>query len=211
MSVQLPTSRTVSAEASFKQQLAAARAGCTDTLGQLLEGCRHFLLMAANRGVGSTLRPKEGASDLVQDTFVLAHRDFQVFEGNSLGELLGWLNRILERQLLAQARYYRDAEKRAVHREAPQDAAAQPDVFRLADPQATPDEQAARAEEQHQVRLAIERLPADYQQALHLRNWQRLTFAEIGARLGRSPGAAEKLWTRAVERLQSELKKGPHG
>jgi hypothetical protein len=39
-----------------------------------------------------------------------------------------------------------------------------------------------------------------------LRTWQRLPFAEIGRQMGRSAGAAEKLWLRAVERLQAVLR-----
>ena len=55
------------------------------------------------------------------------------------------------------------------------------------------------------MRAALDAMPEDYRQAIMLRNWERLSFAEIGQQLGRSEEAARKLWTRAVLRLGDEL------
>jgi RNA polymerase sigma-70 factor (ECF subfamily) len=192
--------------AGFEGQLAAAREGNPDALGRLLQGCRRYLLLAAGRALESSLRPKEGASDLVQQTFVVAQRDFQTFRGNTLGELLAWLNRILEHQLSKQVRYYKQTSKRNVRREVPLDAGDHPDNLGIVDGRPAPGEHVASADEQRRVRAAIEQLPDDYKQVLVLRTWQRLPFAEIGQRMGRSAGAAEKLWLRAVERLQAALR-----
>lgn len=188
------------------RQLALARAGSAEALGTLLQGCRRYLLWAANQALESTLRPKEGASDLVQETFVIAQRDFHAFQGATIGELLAWLHRILERRLIAKVRHYKRTIKRSIDREVSLNAQAQPEAIGLVDRCATPAEEAATADEARQVQLAMTLLPEDYQRVLDLRTWQRLPFAEIGARMGRSPAAAEKLWLRAVERLQVELK-----
>src|SRR4051794_15245259 len=94
-------------EVQFEQRLALARQGSTEALGGLLQGCQRYLLMTANQELESALRSKQGASDLVQETFVLAHSDFSAFQGNTLGELLGWLRRILERRLSTQVRRYK--------------------------------------------------------------------------------------------------------
>ena len=48
----------------------------------------------------------------------------------------------------------------------------------------------------------LDSLPADYRQVIALRYWEDLEFHEIGKRMGRSAGAARKLWLRAVERLE---------
>ena len=68
-----------SIEREIGQLIAAARGGSASALGQLLEGCRKYLLLVANESLDSDLRPKGGASDLVQETFVQAQRIFERF------------------------------------------------------------------------------------------------------------------------------------
>jgi WD40 repeat protein len=67
------------------QFLPAARAGSSEALGQALEICRGYLLRVANQGLNADLRAKGGASDLVQETFLEAQRDFGCFQGASCG------------------------------------------------------------------------------------------------------------------------------
>src|SRR5262249_6843956 len=99
--------------------LAAARAGSQQALGQALEVCRGYLLLVAERQLGTDLRAKGGASDLVQETFLEAQRDFRQFQGTSEEELRAWLQRLLLNNLGTFARRYRDAHCRDVSREQP--------------------------------------------------------------------------------------------
>ena len=55
------------------------------------------------------------------------------------------------------------------------------------------------------MRAALQGLSDEHRQVLRLRNWDGLSFAEIGGRLNRSEDAARKLWSRAVEKLQAKL------
>src|SRR5262249_7550847 len=61
--------------------LAAARQGSVEALGQLLEVCRPYLLKVANDHLTADLRAKLGASDVVQEAFLEAQRDFGQFSG----------------------------------------------------------------------------------------------------------------------------------
>jgi RNA polymerase sigma-70 factor (ECF subfamily) len=192
-----------SQEQDFAQLLVRARDGSDEALGTLLQSCRRYLLAYANRTLDSTLRPKGGASDLVQEAFILAQRDFLSFDGSTLGELLAWLHRIVEHQLHNQVRYYKGTLKRSVGRETSLDA-GEPII--LADCGASPFEEMAQEDEQRRLRIAVERLPDDYRRVLVLRTWQRLPLAEVAQRMGRSANAAGKLWIRAVERLEAELR-----
>ncbi len=99
------------------QWLPAARAGSTEALGQLLEACRGYLLLIAEQEIDPELRAKGGASDLVQETFLKAHRHFDRFQGDSETELLAWLRRLLLNNLANFARQYRDTNKRRLGRE----------------------------------------------------------------------------------------------
>jgi hypothetical protein len=74
--------------------LAAARRGSREALGQSLEACRRYLLAIADRQLDQDLQAKGGASDLVQETFLEAQRDFGQFHGPSPDELI----RLRERQ-----------------------------------------------------------------------------------------------------------------
>ncbi len=52
---------------------------------EAIEGFRSYLLRVAERALRPALKTKEGASDVVQETLVDAHRKFRRFEGRSRG------------------------------------------------------------------------------------------------------------------------------
>src|SRR4051794_37421346 len=87
--------------------LPGARAGAPEALGQLLEAWRGYLLVVAQRELDPDLRAKGGASDLVQETFLEAQRDFPRFHGDSEAELLAWLRRLLLNNVANFTRSYR--------------------------------------------------------------------------------------------------------
>src|SRR5437660_11206754 len=97
--------------------LATARAGAPDALGQALEACRGYLLMIAQQELDPELRAKGGASDLVQETFLKAHRHFAQFHGAAEEELLAWLRRMLLNNLTDFRRLYCETQKRHASRE----------------------------------------------------------------------------------------------
>ena len=104
------------------QWLPAARSGSRKALGEALEACRAYLLVVAQRELDPQLRAKAGASDLVQQTFLEAQRDFPQFQGESEAELLAWLRQVLLNNLSTFTRSYRATEKRRVDREVALDA-----------------------------------------------------------------------------------------
>jgi RNA polymerase sigma-70 factor (ECF subfamily) len=186
-----------------------ARNGSAEALGRLLEGCRAYLLLVANNGIGSDLRAKGGASDLVQETFLEAQLDFERFEGHTNRDLLNWLRGILRHNLADFRRRYRLRTAHQVSRERPLNAerAARLYVNHGTDTP-RPDEALAAAEEEEALGRAVERLPEDYRHAIELRQHLGLSFLQIGQVMGRSPAAARKLWFRAIERLRQEMKAG---
>jgi RNA polymerase sigma-70 factor (ECF subfamily) len=188
------------------QLLAAARAGSREALGQALETCRNYLLLIAGRQLDPDLHAKGGASDLVQETFLEAQRDFARFQGTSEGELLAWLRQILLNNVANFTRRYRGTGKRAVGREVvvPADDSAAPPGAVLPDPWLTPSSEAVEREQARALQHALARLPDDYRQAIVLRYLEGRSFEEIGQLLSRSPDAARKLWSRAMERLRQE-------
>src|SRR5437764_11715348 len=101
----------------INRQLEAARTGSREALGRVLDSYRAYLLLIADRELDPKLQAKGGASDLVQETFLEAQRDFNGFQGSSDGELRAWLRQLLLHNLANWARRYRDAAKRQLDRE----------------------------------------------------------------------------------------------
>jgi RNA polymerase sigma-70 factor, ECF subfamily len=191
-------------------RLIAARAGSRAALGEALEACRAYLLKIAEQDLDPALRPKGGASDLVQQTFLEAQRDFARFTGGSEQELLAWLRQLLRNNLANFARDYRQTGKRRIDREVALDT---PDssggpAGQVPADTTSPSGHAAADEQAEMVRRTLERLPEDYRRVLTLRYQEGRSFDEIAQLLGRSSNAARKLWARAVERLEEELPKG---
>ena len=85
-------------------------------MGKLLETCRAYLLLVANRELARPA-PKGGASDLVQETFLDGQRNFGRFKGETEAELLAWLRGILLNNLAIFDRRYRQTAKRQIARE----------------------------------------------------------------------------------------------
>jgi RNA polymerase sigma-70 factor (ECF subfamily) len=196
----------------WEEWLAAARGGAPETLGQLLEACRQYLLLVANQHLAPDLQGKFGASDVVQETFLEAQRDFGGFQGRTEEELLAWLRHILLNNLANLTRGYRDTQKRQVAREVPIGQAEVGELqAALARETESPSVVALAREQAEALDRALEHLPEHYRHVLLLRYQARLSFEEIGQKLERSAEAARKLWARAVEELEERMKKGKKG
>jgi RNA polymerase sigma-70 factor (ECF subfamily) len=182
----------------------AARAGSREALGNVLETYRNYLLLIAERELGDDLRAKGGASDLVQEAFLEAHKDFAQFQGQTEADLRSWLRTLLLNRLSKFARRYRQTQKRGIGSEERLDANQDRGIGLAAD-QPTPSKMLMAGEHAQAVQLALERLPKDYRDVILLRYQEQLTFEEVGLRMQRSADAARKLWWRALVRLQEEL------
>ena len=192
-------------EPDVDELLPAARAGSTADLGRALERFRDYLLAVANHQLDPALRAKGGASDIVQETFLEAQRDFAQFGGTTGTELRAWLLRLMSNNLANFARHYKETGKREVGREVglPGDTSGM--IGGVAAETPTPSVEVMADERAEAVRLAVERLPEDYRRVIVLRNREDRPFDEIAALMGRSENAVRKLWFRAIELLQTEL------
>lgn len=81
-----------------------------------LEQYRDYLKTLADRQLNPRLRVKEGASDIVQQTILDAHCDFENFRGTTEMDLRAWLKMILTRNLLTLAKRF-ETHKPAAARE----------------------------------------------------------------------------------------------
>lgn len=189
----------------FQRLLDAARNGSRDAVGTLIERYRPYLLMIANKEWDPDLRGKLGASDLVQESLLTAQHSIDGFDGNDDGDLRAWLRGILINDVREAKRRFKGTAKRQPNREVPMAGDSRLPAIDLPDAHLTPGTEAVSREEELALHAAMQRLPENYRQALHLRNWRQLEFAAIGEQLGCSAEAARKIWSRAVLQLQREL------
>jgi RNA polymerase sigma-70 factor, ECF subfamily len=186
--------------------LCRARAGDNAALGELLERYRAYMVLLAQLQIDRRFRGKADPADLVQETFLEAHRHFPRFEGASEPQFVRWLRQILAAKLADLLRRYLGAQARDVRLEREiEDAFDRSSVLLdrgLVSPHSSPSQQAARREQAVLLANALTELPDDYREALVLRHLEGLTFPEVAAQMGRSLDSVEKLWARALPRLR---------
>jgi RNA polymerase sigma-70 factor (ECF subfamily) len=189
--------------------LRRARAGSPADLGRLLEQYGNYLALLARVQLGRRLRGKAEADDLVQETFLKAHRDFPRFRGQTEAEFVGWLRRLLATSCAALVRRYLGTQARDVRleRELAGDLEQSSRALDggLIAPQSTPSQQAARREQAVVLADALRRLPDHYAEVIILHHLEGLSLAQVARRLGRTEDSVEKLWTRALLRLRGAL------
>ena len=97
--------------------IADARDGTDESLGRLLLLYTNYLKFLASMHIDPRIRARVSPSDIVQETFCEAHRDFGQFRGQSEPEFLAWLRRILVNNLAQQVERHLLTKKRDVRRE----------------------------------------------------------------------------------------------
>src|ERR1700731_61662 len=102
------------ADPSHEELLSQAREGDGPALGRLLELYRAYLVVLARVQIGRRLQGKVDASDLVQEAFLGAPRDFPQLRGTTEPEFLSWLRQILASLLANLVRHYQGTQRRDV-------------------------------------------------------------------------------------------------
>jgi RNA polymerase sigma-70 factor (ECF subfamily) len=189
--------------------LQEARSGDAATLGQLLELYRRYLTLLARMQIGQRLQGKVDEEDLVQETFLEAHRNFGRFQGTSEGQFVCWLRQILATQLADLLRRYLGTQGRDIRLEREiADAFDRSSILLdrgLIAVQSSPSQQAVRREQSVLLADALAELSDDYREVIILRHLEGLTFPQVAQRMERTLDSVEKLWMRALVQLRQLL------
>jgi RNA polymerase sigma-70 factor (ECF subfamily) len=185
-----------------------AREGGADALNELLATYRNYLRLLASTCLDPALRAKTDPSDVVQETLLEAHRDYQQFRGATEQEWTAWLRKILARNLADVRKHYAYAA-RQVGRERSLEATLTKSSAALrtlvAAPGPSPSQGAQRREMTVALADALARLDPEDQEVVILRSLRELEWSEVGRIMQRTADAARMLWTRALERLGDAL------
>jgi RNA polymerase sigma-70 factor (ECF subfamily) len=169
----------------------------------LFAQARDYLRMLARLGLDPRLRAKLDESDVVQQTLLEAHRDWDQFRGSSAGERYAWLRRVLARNLSNLLRDY-TREKRDVNREAV-DASSNRLADWLAADQTPPAAGLQREEETARIATALAALPEHQREAVILRHWHDWSVIAIADQLRTTPDAVTGLLYRGLKALRHAL------
>ena len=145
------------------------------------------------------LRRRLSVSDVLQEVGLAAFRGRQDFEDRGDDAFRNWLFGIVDHKLHDQLRHH-GAGMRAGAREVSR--AGSPSTLDLAADLPSPSAAAACSEQVERVRRAIETLPCDYREVLHLALERGLLLREVAEHMGRSREATKKLYGRALLRLK---------
>lgn len=155
-----------------------SRAGSISSLGTLLEIFRPDLSKRAKSDLNAELQRRMSMSDLVQETMLTACCRFREFRGNTFLELEAWLIRILKTRLIDGIRRHQVAESRRQRQELP--AAV---LGEIADDGLSPSGLLMLQEEAVMLLEAVQKLPEESQQLIHMRYVENETFESIALKL----------------------------
>jgi len=158
--------------------LQAARDGSPEALGELLERFRYFLRVLAHQWRPKEFSAKFDSFDLVQSTFLFAHKHFTEFNGQDVEALLNWLAKILKSLTVNEMHFLR-RRKRDATRERPLAEAA--GALNASDDSLL--DRLCREETRKAVRAALRHLPKTIREVLELRHIQGMSIKEIARRL----------------------------
>jgi len=194
------------AGANFEGLLQRAQRGSGEAAGRLFELYRAYLALLARLQIGRRLQGKVDAADLVQETFLEAHRHFPQFRGTTEEEFVSWLRQILAGRVAHLVRRYHGTQRRDLHLErqlsAELDQSSQLLDRALAAPGSSPSQGAARREQAVLLSEALGKLPDDYREVIISHHLEDVSFPEVARRMGRSLDSVKK----AVAKLEATLK-----
>jgi RNA polymerase sigma factor (sigma-70 family) len=181
--------------------------GDQDALATLVQRDAAWMEAHVRRRLGPLLRRRQDTQDIVQHTLLDVLRCGPRFVVSDRAHLRALLARMVENALRGRA-HHDVADKRDVRREvAPPPGASRDSVLFLDTPGSVtaPDTAAQRNETREWVRLALELLDAEDRDAIVLRDFEELPFADVALRLGVNEDAARMRYRRALPKLAKTL------
>lgn len=174
-----------------------------------LEGYREYLRLLVRLQLGTLLRAKVDASDIVQQAMLHAHEGRGQFRGSTEAEWLGWLRVILANTLAATVRRF-DTQSRELTRERSLEAEMDLSSARLegllADDLTSPSERVVKVEEVLRLARALALLPEDQRRVVELHHLKGQTVAEVAVEMDKTRPAIVGLLFRGLKRLRELLR-----
>jgi RNA polymerase sigma-70 factor (ECF subfamily) len=191
--------------------LAAAKAGETGAVDELLGEFRDPLRRAVDLRLDPVLARRVDASDIVQDVLIEANQRLTEYLKKPDMPFPLWLRHLAQDRIIDTHRRHRLAQRRSVDKEQPIHGPAWADdsssalVAHLVDPERTPSTEAVRVELQRKLAAAVGELPADDREIILMRHTEQLSNQDVASVLGLTEAAASMRYLRALRKLRTVL------
>jgi RNA polymerase sigma-70 factor (ECF subfamily) len=190
---------------NFSHTQALLEQACNGDVGaleQLFQEHRAYLRRVVAMRLSKKLRTRVDASDVVQETQMVATKRLSEYLQQQPVPFRLWLRQIAQDQLVMAYRRHFGAECRTVRREVALPERSSLQLARqLVSGLPSPSQEAARTEQVRCIRAALACLSMSDQEVLVLRNYERLLFDEIAYVLQIKPATARQRYGRALLRL----------
>ena len=170
----------------------------------VLNRVRPYLRLLAQAHLGDPLKKKVDASDIVQQTLLQAHQDWDQFKGKNEAQLVAWLKQILRNRLIDMARHWK-GQKRDLGRDVDlqqrvEDSFRQVDDW-LAASQTSPSMAAHGNEMLVILSTAVEQLPEKLRQVVVMHHLQGMKLVEIANEVGCDETTVGRRLFRGIKKL----------
>ena len=192
---------------------AQLQAGNASALGPYFDNIRPQLLAFVERQLGSQLRRKIEAEDILQDAGIEAMRQYEKNPQRDQ-KPFSWLCQIAERKIIDAHRHHFGAQKRDAGREKALDVGGgqtgRGDFMNMLIMSITTPSQAfSRNAREARLADAVGQLPEEQRDAIRLRYVENLPSKEIAQRLGKSDASVRIMLSRSIRQLQTLLGDDP--
>jgi RNA polymerase sigma-70 factor, ECF subfamily len=181
---------TMSQEASIQDLIRDAQNGLRSAQTVLIERHQAALREYVDARIGSHLKTRVEANDVVQESFARAMQILSTFEWRGDGSFLRWLKAIASNEILRLAK--RERHRDFISIETAEEPAGG----------SSPSQGVRREERFARLESALEGLSAEHREVIVLARIQGLRLAEVAKRMGRSPNAVAQLLGRALAKLK---------
>ncbi|OGQ71237.1 MAG: hypothetical protein A3F82_06505 [Deltaproteobacteria bacterium RIFCSPLOWO2_12_FULL_44_12] len=184
-----------------------AKAGEDQALNLLLERYLNRILRIVRMKLGPKLRTKMESMDVVQEVMVRAVRGFENFEPKNEAAFLHWISKLVQNEIRDLADYHGAAKRNLTQVTENKDATIESSVLSkiTASSQWRPSFQLRLKEEVLELEAAMDQLPEKQRDVVIMRQYEGMSFKEIGQESGCSEDAARMQFARAMDKLTDFL------
>ena len=194
----------------FRSCIDRVLAGDNAAAEELYEKCRRFVRVLAIGKLQRKILVRVDESDVAQETMRKIISDLNQFQGQTVGEFVGWLQKTLRNTVLNLARAHR-AMKRDVDITIHESYSSAMGLADLCAAESSNCPQQYLLKSELLLRLAwamgeLQELNPRQHRAVELKHLQQMPIDAVAAELGKSPEAAAGLFRRGIESLRDLMK-----
>ena len=195
----------------LKELIERARAGDRAALDEIFIQYERYLRIVIGSSMGPALRREYDASDVLQETLLIAATRFAKFHGSDERELLTWLRTLASRKLIDLARRTKRLKRAPADQislDEPQSGRGERLAEQVPGDLTSPSHAAARREMAVKLADALGQIDATEAQVIWLHHVDGMSFEAIGDRIGVGRNGVRGIWIRGLRNLRRILPAG---